>query len=102
MEDVTIYLFTALGFLGSAGLFWLLRRWARVWRVLLMTFWAFLVSSAGGITTRLIFNDLPKGSAFARIFSAVLIIYGVYAFTMFAQGHTGQSRPIQPPDASGK
>jgi hypothetical protein len=90
MEDFLIFGFIIAGFLGGAGLFRLLRAWHRVWRVLAVCCWAFLVSSAGGIATRLIFNDLPRGNAFARIFSAVLIIYGVYAFSMYAQEHSKQ------------
>lgn len=84
-EDFTIFLFVVAGFLGSVGLYHLLRRWWRVWRILVITGWAFLVSSGGGIVTRTLFNDLARGAAFSRIFTGILIIYGIYAFTMFAQ-----------------
>lgn len=100
LEDFLIFLFIVVGFGGAVGLYRLCWRWYRFWRLLMICFWMFVVSSAGGMTTRLLFNDLARGVAFSRVFTGALIVYGIYAFTLFAQGQRRREQAMKEEEAT--
>ena len=87
LEDTLVCISIIVGFLMCVSLLHLMRKWNRVWRVLVILLAVFVLSDIAEHLARFWFHDLPRGTNFYRVFLATPVVYGIYAFKQFASEH---------------
>ena len=103
LEDITVFGFVLLGFLGVIGGMHLLThvpRMARTVRSILLLILIFIDSSIAERVCRVVFHDQARGAIWTRVFLITLIASSIYIFALIARE---RGQPVMsPPDTSSK